>query len=289
MSHRLHDLPDPELERALAEVGRRLASPPLRPDLPAAVGSSLRARLRPTGSRGLLALAGRWAESRRALRPLLRPAWQPAAAAVLSLLLVLTVALSLSPGARRAVAGWLGVGGVRVRVEATSPAAPVRPLGGGMDLGVRASLERAREAVEFPLLLPRLPELGAPDEVYLGRDLPGGRVTLVYRSRPGIPEASTSGVGLLLMAFRGSFDEETMAKVAGPGTVIRPVEVDGAPGLWITGRPHRVFLLDEGGRPVADSVRLAGNVLLWVEGGVTYRLEGDVPLQLALRVARSLG
>jgi hypothetical protein len=34
--------------------------------------------------------------------------------------------------------------------------------------------------------------------------------------------------------------------------------------------------------------RLAGNVLLWERDGVTYRLEGDVPLRRALAIAESL-
>jgi hypothetical protein len=43
--------------------------------------------------------------------------------------------------------------------------------------------------------------------------------------------------------------------------------VDGAPGVWISGAPHVVL-----GPELPP--RLAGNVLVWVRGAVTYRLEG---------------
>ena len=45
---------------------------------------------------------------------------------------------------------------------------------------------------------------------------------------------------------------------------------DGAQGLWIAGEQHVVYWLDA-------PPRLAGNVLLWEDGGVTYRLEGKAP------------
>jgi hypothetical protein len=46
--------------------------------------------------------------------------------------------------------------------------------------------------------------------------------------------------------------------------------------------------LDAQGQIVAETVRLAGAVLLWERGGLVLRLEGARTLGEALRIARSL-
>jgi hypothetical protein len=63
--------------------------------------------------------------------------------------------------------------------------------------------------------------------------------------------------------------------------------VNGARGIFVSG-PHFLFLVDENGFPIEASARLAEDVLIWDEGGVAYRLEGDFELDDALRFARSL-
>ncbi len=60
---------------------------------------------------------------------------------------------------------------------------------------------------------------------------------------------------------------------------VERVEVDGEPGIWVEGR-HVVSGLF--GEP-----RLAGNVLLWEQDGLTMRLEGRVTKEQALALARS--
>jgi hypothetical protein len=49
-----------------------------------------------------------------------------------------------------------------------------------------------------------------------------------------------------------------------------------------------VLLVDERGRVVEESARLAQDVLVWARGGVSYRLEGDLAREEALELARSL-
>jgi len=62
-------------------------------------------------------------------------------------------------------------------------------------------------------------------------------------------------------------------------TTAKPVQVGGAPGVWIAGGRHVVVA-----PPVPP--RLAGNVLIWVRGPVTYRLEGrDLTLERARGLA----
>jgi hypothetical protein len=71
-------------------------------------------------------------------------------------------------------------------------------------------------------------------------------------------------------------------KFTGPTTHVDPVDL-GEFALWISGGPH--FLMWGNNR--AES-RLAGNVLLWLENGTTYRLEGDLDKGQMVEVARQI-
>jgi len=271
---------EPELERALEHVGEGLAYPPV-PDLALAVG----ARLRAAPSRGGAA----WG----LLRPVFRPAWQPTlrrvAAGLAAVVVLLSGLLVLSPSARRAVAGWLGLRGVRIDVVATPSLSVPSRLGGGLQLGRPFTLAEAQSRVSYRILLPKGSGLGSPDEVYVSTRSPGEVVSLVYRARPGLP-ASQAGVGLLLTEFRARLDGELISqKVAGPGTRIESVTVNGAPGLWLEGDPHFLAFLDEEGDVIEDRTRLAGNVLLWEVGDLTLRIEADIGKDEALRIAESVG
>jgi PAS domain-containing protein len=151
------------------------------------------------------------------------------------------------------------------------------------------SLPEVQRHVSFRILLPSLPGLGAPDAVYLAR-LQGGmqRVSLAYGPRSGIPRAASTGVGLLLTEIRAGTDAGLLEKVAFQGTRVEPVTVDGEPGWWLHGRPHEVYYINEHGLIVPDTVRLAGNVLLWLHGNVTLRIESALEKREALRIARSV-
>jgi len=84
---------------------------------------------------------------------------------------------------------------------------------------------------------------------------------------------------VLLSELQTGGGDEILQKFAGESTGISHVRVGRAPGLWISGAEH-VYL--------APSVppRLAGNVLLWVNDGIVYRLEGRSLTQAdALRLA----
>jgi hypothetical protein len=49
-----------------------------------------------------------------------------------------------------------------------------------------------------------------------------------------------------------------------------------------------VAVADPDGTIVPDTVRLAGNVLIWQRGSLTIRLESALPLRTALRIARTV-
>jgi hypothetical protein len=245
-----------DLERELAALGAHIDMPRER-DLAAVV----RRRIETVPARRRLPLPLVW--TRRSI--------------------LIAVALVLV-AASAAVATYFGVRGVRVRIGETPPPTATASVGASLNLGEPTDLAAARAEVSFAVGVPTA--LGPPDETYLGRALPGYRVTLLYRPRPGLPEAGETGAGLLLFEFVGNVERGALDKFVEPGQV-REVRVDGAYGLWIEG-PHTISWRDRAGNMMADTVRLSGNVLLWERGAVTYRLESATSLQEALRIARSV-
>jgi hypothetical protein len=247
-----------QLETRLADLGRELDWPPT-PDL----AKSVRARI--------------------AAEPPRRQ-WRWALAAAAALVLAVAGFLALSPGARETVAGWIGIRGVQVeRVKKLPSLAPVPSgeFGSRLGLGNATTLDRVEDR-----RLARVPSrLGQPDEVYQ-RDVNGVPiVTLVYRPRPDLPADQNTGVGALVVEMRGSVVDFTIGKSLPPGTSVQQVQVRGSTGYWIAGSPHALIILGGG---AGDELRLAGNVLLWTENGVTYRIESKLTLQQTLAVAQSM-
>ncbi len=240
------------LERDLRDLGTALAYPPT-PELEGPVLARL---------------------AQRRSRPLqLAPRLALAAAAIVAIAAVTVVVV---PPAREAVADLLGIGRVQVEVVAELP-----PVAADLQLGREVSLAEARAAAATPVPVPA--ELGAPDAAYVA---PDGIVTLAWAPRPGLPDVAGSGVGALLSVL------------AEPGVIIpkqitvdtepRSVVVAGEPGLFLEGGPHVVFLEPRPGGAVETRGRLAGNTLLWQRGDATLRLEADVDLPTALRIAESI-
>ncbi|MGH2740589.1 MAG: hypothetical protein ACRDH6_08940 [Actinomycetota bacterium] len=250
-----------QLERRLGDLGRGLAYPEAR-DLAPMVVARIRQMPAPT----------------RRLVPV--PMFQMRRTAVLAAAAALLVA-----GA--ATAGVFAIRGVKIRVLPTPPVVPSIVPGENLALGEPVTLAEARSGVEFSVLIPGA--FGAPDQVFLDRLIPGGRATLVYLPRQGLPKDRLTGLGMILTEFVGSTDEDFILKGAGPGTSVDQVQVAGAPGLWIEGDPHSVLYRDQRGQPLGDSIRLAGNVLLWQAGDLTLRLEADISRSRAIRIAESVG
>jgi hypothetical protein len=276
--------PDPALERLVVEVGPLVDFPTL-PDLAGVVGGRLRRAPMPS----------RWSPEslrlrlRGALRPVLRPAWQPVAVALVVLLALLSGTLALSPTARRAVAGWLGLRGVRIQFTPTpTTSAPPLPLGTGLNLGEKMSLAEAQARVPFHIVVPHARDLGSPDAVYLRTGYFDPQVTLLWHARPGLPKARETGEGLLLTEFRASIDANLIKKVISEATTFQAVKVNGGQGFWIAGAPHTLMFVDQNGDVLPDTVRLAANVLLWEQGDLTLRIEGKVTKEQALRIAATV-
>jgi hypothetical protein len=203
--------------------------------------------------------------------------------------LAATAAVAAVPAARHAVLDWLGLRSVRIERVPTRPTAR-RPgaAGVGLELGRRATLSGARASVRFPILTPQLAGLGAP-EVYVSSSPPGGRVTLLYATRPGLPPAVGRGVGMLITEFQGDQPVAFIEKTLGPGTTAEQLTLRGEPAVWISGQPHVVVFRDADGTIREDTLRLAGNTLLWRRGAVLLRIEAHITEAAAIRIARSMG
>jgi hypothetical protein len=171
-------------------------------------------------------------------------------------------ALFAIPQTRAAILDLFRIGDVEVRRVETQPRAPVRPP----MLGREVSLASAQRTVDFPLLAP-----GDPFTAYVDEPM----VNLRWKR-------------YLLSQWRGE-QLPFAQKQVGPGSQTAGVEVRGVPGFWITGARHEIVYRDPAtGQIVAKSRRLAGNVLLWEDGDVTYRLEGARTVADARAVARNL-
>jgi hypothetical protein len=204
------------------------------------------------------------------------------AAAALVLGLAATGVLFFSPDARHAVAGWLGLPGIRI---STSPSGTLPPPGRALDLGKKTTLAKAEARLGARVRLPSGP-LGSPDAVYVDRANP--IVWLLYEPLPGLPALDGHDVGLLVTELRaGALDELFYKKLLGAGAEVRNVSVNGNPGFWIHGQPHIIqYRYSLGVRQ--ELGRVSGNSLIWVDGGITYRLELDAGLAEAQTIARSL-
>src|SRR5215831_8824456 len=246
-----------DLDLELRELGRELAFPPT-PDLAAKVRAKLEAAPRSSPRTRLL-----------------RPSRRTIAIALAVVAVAVGIAFAVPP-ARTAILRVFGVGGVRIRLV---DKLPERRLDGARIFGTPVTLAEARRRLDFSLEVPSVDGFDTPDHVYVSRALPGGVVFLVY--------GSVQRPRALLTAFTTS-GFPYAEKSAGPGTTYRPVRVDGQPAAWLAGAPHQFAFRDRGGVFHTGTLRLATNTLLWRIEYVTYRLEGDLSLDQAVRIAESL-
>lgn len=207
-----------------------------------------------------------------------QPGWGRRRRALALALAVLAVAIGAAfavPQARSTILGWLGFGGVQVQfVDRLPPVVADRTPA----VGVPVSLDEARARVSFRVLVPR-EALGAPDAVYVGH-FTVDEVTLLY----GRPRS----VRLLLTELDGRLDIPVARKLIQGVTHATQLSIGGRPAIWIEGAPHEFLFITPKGLVVSAPLRLDKNTLLWQQGGLVLRLEGDLSLAQALKIAHSL-
>jgi hypothetical protein len=257
-----------ELERQLTQLGHEIDWPPT-PELATSVADRLRAA------------PARQGKSFRFLPPAgLR---RSLAIAVVALLVLAGGVFAAVPSVRHSVLEFFGLRGATIERREHLPPAPKPRL---PDVGQRTSLAHAREVLGFEPLVPAA--AGEPDGVFVDGTVPGGRLSLEYRPRPGLPEANSTRLGLLVDEFRGDLNPAFAGKMAGQATSIEPFELDGERAIWVSGAPHFFFYRAPGNAFQERKLRIAQNVLLLEHGRLLVRLEGAFGKQRAIELARSL-
>jgi hypothetical protein len=170
------------------------------------------------------------------------------------------------PDARSSILRFFHIGSATVERVHTLPPAGERPLAAG--LGPTLSRHDAEARSGVPLVVSGV----TPTRYYAQ---PGLIATLLeYRGKP------------VLLAEMGGDQAALTKKFVTPETRVEPAEI-GSNGLWIEGGRH-VLIWQAGTATFQRVSRLAGNVLLWVEGDRTFRLEGDLTKGQMLQLARDI-
>lgn len=255
----------------IAELEQRLAG--LRPGLEWPRTPDLAARVR-----------ARIASPGVVRRPWFQSRWALAAAA----LLVLLAALLAYTPSREAIASWLNLHTIIIRVNQlpTPSPQPSGPIGTRLGLGAPTTLGEAQRKVTWSIHVPA--SLGNPDEVYYDGGPPLGEVTLVYKTRPGLQPSGQTGVAVLITEVNGAVDTNYFGKMLGPDATLEEFTVNGHRGYWISGRPHVFFFIDAAGNFRNETMRLATNTLLLDDDGTIVRIEGDLTKSQVTAIAASL-
>lgn len=240
-------------------------------------------------------------QARLARRSARRPA-RFAYALALALIL-LAAALLVSP-VRARVLDWIRIGAVRIfftqpTATATAPAAlptetpaPVGTAGGPvtatpaqitavpltslLQVGGATTLERAREQVGYPILLPAEPAgLGEPDYVYI-QDFNAPVVFLVW--------TDDSQPDRVRMSLSQAASDQAIFEKYDPRSVL-DTQVHGEAAVWVEG--DYVMMLRNGDYTMSRLIT-QGHVLIWDQDGMTFRLETDETLEAAIRIAESI-
>ena len=302
----LHLRPDAALEDVLRGLGDAIdwpvagPTPAGGPDLATAVRIRIEAG-EAAGLAGLPSSRWSWRPARRALVVavivlLALAALAGAAGLGLPGLRILLGGPSPSPtaGSGAAVPSGSPTGSSAGGVSSPSPTArpsPARtaapgPPGSGLPLGVTIPTDDLDRQAGFHVVLPGDPSVGPPDAAWIDRSK-NDQVTLVWAADASHPETQEPGVGLLLTEFRGTVQDGYFSKILDPATTVQLVLVNGERAYWISGQPHQFFYEGPNGF-VEDSRRWVGDVLLWAEGPITYRLETSLGRAAAIDLAESM-
>jgi hypothetical protein len=199
-----------------------------------------------------------------------RPFPWPRVAIAFALVGVAVAAAFAVPQARSTILRWFHLRGATIERVETLPPAVERSQAGG--LGRPSPLAEAERIVGFDLALPTFEDRG-PKRAYV---LDGVLASVIVQAH---------GRSVLLSEFRSS-DFDFLKKVTDGETSVEPVRIDGNPGFWIEGPRHA--LIYPGGFGEPRTILIHGNVLLWVHGDLTLRLEGKLTKEQALDVARTI-
>ena len=207
----------------------------------------------------------------------------------LTILIVLLAGLMSVPPVRAAVLEFIQIGIVRIfprpvespvpTIESPLTATPAPTLPSLIPLLEQMSgettLDDAQRKIGIPIPLPTYPsDLGPPDRVFL-QDAGGWMVILAWIDK-GQPDRVRMSLHLI---EAGSW---TIGK--SQPTIIKETSVNGLRAFWTVG--EYPLILRNGDAQFTRMID--GNVLIWVDNKITYRLETDLELVEATRIAESL-
>jgi len=202
--------------------------------------------------------------------------------AAVTLALVIIGLLSV-PQVRARVIEFFQIGVVRIfpvaPTEAPTPQGTITPtptlLPSLLNLSGETTLEAARAQTGFAIPLPGYPaDLGPPDQVYV-QEMEGSFVILVW-----LDPAQPSQVRLSLHMIA----PHSFALTKHAPKVIETTAVNRQIAFWTEG-PYLIRLTNGD----TDIQRLIdGHVLIWEQDGLTYRLETDLSISEAVKIAESL-
>ena len=220
---------------------------------------------------------------------------RPRLAWAMAVVVLLVAGLLAVPEVRAGIIQFLQVGAVRIFLVAPSPTptstvAPVsastpapttatpRPtpplVSSLLDLAGETTLEDARARFGFPITLPAYPSgLGPPDRVFL-QNFGGPMVVLVWLD-PAQPDRVRLSLHLLTC---------DVCATKGEPPVIQTTSVNGQPAVWTEGP----YMLQLSNGEIDLRRMIEGHVLIWADGPITYRLETELSLDEAVKIAESL-
>ena len=194
--------------------------------------------------------------------------------ALAAVLAVGAAVLAASPGARSAFLRVFGIGGVRIiRLDAEPPAAAARLV----PLGRPVTLAEAARRVSFRIRVPETTSGRPPTRVYLMQAAGQGIVSFVWccRRRVVLSELSSSVPAVF-------------EKQLGPATKLERVAVvRGGDGIWLEDSDHVIRIFGVTSMEVRR-VHVTGSVLIWQDGKITLRLDGELTKDEALAIARRM-
>ena len=218
----------------------------------------------------------------------------------LTLVLILFSSLMLIPPARAAIIEFIQIGIVRIFPRGVQPtiqptietiqtltpesiapmtATPSLPsatlIPSLKRIAGKTTLANAQQKVDYPIRLPAYPpDLRQPDYVFI-QDAEGAMTILVWLD----PDQPDQVLMSLHFIPPGSWAINKFEP-----TIIQETQVNGQRAIWAMG-PYPLRLSNGD----LDFTRLIdGNVLIWSEGVITYRLETNQSLEEAIKIAESL-
>lgn len=215
----------------------------------------------------------------------------------LTIALILISSLLVIPPVRAAVIEFIQIGIVRIFPQPTEPtleavrtatpeslaptAATPSPQVPSLiplldKIAGKTTLASAQKSVDYSILLPAYPAgLGEPDDVFV-QDAEGAMTILVWLD----PQQPDKVLMSLHFIPSGSWAINKM----GP-RIIQETQVNGQRAIWAEG-PYPLRLRGSG--DIEFTRLINGHVLIWEDADITYRLETDLSLDEAIKIAESL-